>query len=251
MSVGDRVLVVCGGPLDRNSVLEAGLNTGVISNLSDIGESDWTPPFQWAYADVENLPFEDASFDVVIVHSGLHHCYSPHRAVAEMVRVASKVVIGFEPLDNCLTKIGVAFKYGQKYEIAAVSAHEGNAGGVANTEIPNFIYRFNKNDIRKIAFTLLPWTAPQIMFETALRVSFNRFDKLENALLKYSFRVFCSLIVPLSKLFPFLCNNIAFAINVQTTQPLHPWLFRDGHDTVKIRREYLTKLYPGHWKNIN
>jgi SAM-dependent methyltransferase len=38
-------------------------------------------------ADVEELPFEDASFDLVVSFTGLHCFPQPERAVAEMVRV--------------------------------------------------------------------------------------------------------------------------------------------------------------------
>ena len=40
-------------------------------------------------ADIEHLPFTDRSFDVVLVHDGLHHLEQPRTGLTEMARVAS------------------------------------------------------------------------------------------------------------------------------------------------------------------
>jgi ubiquinone/menaquinone biosynthesis C-methylase UbiE len=43
--------------------------------------------------DAENLSYDDRAFDLVVVHAGLHPCYSPHRALLEMYRVARRCVV--------------------------------------------------------------------------------------------------------------------------------------------------------------
>jgi hypothetical protein len=71
LSTFDKVLVVCGGPLDETVMRLTGFVDFTITNLGD----------EASRQDAENLTYEDGSFDVVIVHSGLHHCFSPHRAL--------------------------------------------------------------------------------------------------------------------------------------------------------------------------
>jgi SAM-dependent methyltransferase len=58
-------------------------------------------------ADVENLPFADASFDVVYVHDGLHHLEDPLLGLDEMARVASGGVSVNEPARAALTALAV------------------------------------------------------------------------------------------------------------------------------------------------
>ncbi len=58
-------------------------------------------------ADVEHLPFKDASVDLVYVHDGLHHLEEPSAGMAEMLRVARRAVIISEPAQAVATSIGV------------------------------------------------------------------------------------------------------------------------------------------------
>jgi SAM-dependent methyltransferase len=63
-------------------------------------------------ADAEQLPFADASFDIVYVHDGLHHLERPERGLEEMTRVARHAVCVTEPARAAVTaaavKLGVA-----------------------------------------------------------------------------------------------------------------------------------------------
>src|SRR5262245_36112564 len=98
------VLVICGGRYDRDILSAAGLTNVTISNL-DVGNSDYVAPYTWDRQDAENLTYPDGSFDVVIVHAGLHHCYSPHRALGEMFRVARHAALVFEARDSFLLNV--------------------------------------------------------------------------------------------------------------------------------------------------
>src|SRR5882762_6017574 len=103
----DSVLVVCGGPLDDLVFSGHGFTELTITNL----DASMTNNRQ----DAENLTFEDGSFDFVVVHAGLHHCYSPHRALLEMYRVARKCIIAFESRDSLLmtaaVRLGLTMNY--------------------------------------------------------------------------------------------------------------------------------------------
>ena len=134
----DSLLVVCGGPKDEASLREAGFTNFTVSNIS--GDSA---------IDVENLAYPDGAFDAVIVHSGLHHCASPHRGLLEMHRVAKCSVILFEPADSLATRIGQKLGVGQTYEFAAVADNGLRCAGWRNTPVPNWVYRFTASEIRQ------------------------------------------------------------------------------------------------------
>jgi ubiquinone/menaquinone biosynthesis C-methylase UbiE len=83
-------LVVCRGEFDRDTLLEEGYTAVTISNLDDRVRGDEFAPYAWSFQDAEALSFPDRSFDYCIVHAGLHHCASPHRALLEMYRAARR-----------------------------------------------------------------------------------------------------------------------------------------------------------------
>lgn len=63
-------------------------------------------------ADAEYLPFADESFDLAIVHNGLHHLANPAAGLRELWRVSRGAVIAIEPADSKLMpvylKLGIA-----------------------------------------------------------------------------------------------------------------------------------------------
>lgn len=140
-------LVVCGGALDAAILRNAGFTQVTVSNL-DQAMSD-VDPFTWAWQDAEALTYHDGAFAQVIEHNGLHHCASPHRALLEMYRVASRVVLAFEPRDSLALRIARRVGLTGNYEIETVADHGGVSGGVRNSAVPNFVYRWSKREIEK------------------------------------------------------------------------------------------------------
>ncbi|MGI8770828.1 MAG: methyltransferase domain-containing protein [Acidobacteriaceae bacterium] len=134
------ILVVCGGELDREVLLSNGFTSVTISNLDERVRGDEFAPFSWSFQDAEQLSFGDATFDYVLVHAGLHHCASPHRALLEMYRVARRGILAFEARDSLLMKVAKAMNTVPSYEAAAVRSNEYRWGGVRNSCVPNYIY---------------------------------------------------------------------------------------------------------------
>lgn len=91
------VLVVCGGMLDRNVLHDLGFEHVIITNISTPRDPCPFAPFEWQWQQAEDLTLPDGSVDFCIVHSGLHHCHSPHRGLLEMYRVAKHGLVLFEP----------------------------------------------------------------------------------------------------------------------------------------------------------
>lgn len=65
--------------------------------------------------DAEQLGLADSSFDVVMVHDGLHHLEDPERAIREMARVARDGVLILDPAEAALT--GLAVRLGLAVDI--------------------------------------------------------------------------------------------------------------------------------------
>jgi len=80
LSPSARVLVVCGADVDRAVFLKAGFANVTITNLDACTHGQVYAPFDAAIQDAEALSYADGEFDVTVVHAGLHHCRSPHRA---------------------------------------------------------------------------------------------------------------------------------------------------------------------------
>lgn len=210
LSTADTVLVVCGGPLDEAVMREVGFASYVISGLDGAAERQ----------DAERLTFADGSFDVVIAHAGLHHCHSPHRALLEMYRVARKAAIAFEARDSLLMRTAVRLGLTVDYEIDSVTAD--GKGGVAESGVPNFVYRWTEREVFKAIASFDPRREPKIEFFYDLRLPILRFERSGNR----TMRRIGAMIAPLSRLFavalPSQCNEFAFA--VAKTGERHPWI---------------------------
>jgi SAM-dependent methyltransferase len=242
ISKSDQVLVVCGGNLDRITLIAAGFDNVVISNLAPHAGHYEYAPYSWCREDAEALSLEDQSYDIVIVHSGLHHCRNPVRALGEMCRAARKLVIAFEPYDTWFTRLGAKLGYGQQYEDQAVHRNSGNSGGVSNGEIPNFVYRFREVEIEKFARAFFPYGGPDIRFYRALRVNIDRFRKHRSAWLRVSFKLAHPLIQVLAKIIPSLNNNFCFTIWRPGPEDYHSWvLVVEGQP--RVDKEFLIRKY--------
>jgi ubiquinone/menaquinone biosynthesis C-methylase UbiE len=240
----DRVLVACGGDLDRRTLLELGFTDVTISNLAPhAGHMDYAP-YTWMHDDVEGLSHADNSFDLVLVHNGLHHCYNPMHALGEMCRVARKLIVCIEPQETWFTRLGARLGYGQMYEDVAVFCNGCIAGGVANTEIPNFVYRFSADAVRKFARCFFPWGLAPIRIRRTLRASMARFLMHRSSVLRWTFRIAVPVVTQLAKWIPAFNNCIAFTIQRPSVVDLHPWI-RDTPSGPRVDAGYLKEKYSG------
>lgn len=156
VSPSTRVLVVCGGDLDKRVFAGAGFTDVTISNLDDRLRGDEFAPFEWSFQDAEQLTFEDRSFDVVVVRAGLHHCRSPHRALLEMYRVARHGVLVLEARDSWAMRRAAQLGLALDYELPAVSENNWTHGGVENGPIPNYVYRWTEREAEKTLASFNP-----------------------------------------------------------------------------------------------
>ncbi|HEY7174126.1 MAG TPA: class I SAM-dependent methyltransferase [Micromonosporaceae bacterium] len=237
------VLVVCGGKIDRTVLLNKGFDDVVISNVDPRPDAAVFAPYKWCHQDAEHLTFEDGSFDFCVVHSGLHHCYSPHRALLEMYRVCRKGLLLFEPYDNLVTRVGVRLNIGQEYEHASVVCNDLEYGGVANTSIPNYIYRWTEREISKTINCFEPQAPTDVRFVHKMRIPWVQLRSRRNRSLYYAIRLGQPLLKLIERCVPKQSNNFA-ALVVKPDLPsaLHPWLRHDG-DGVRLNEQWLTARF--------
>ena len=162
MSPLDSVLVVCGGSFDEavlgllnfEHVLYTNIDPGQLSAEKAVAQ------------DVRNLGFPDSSFDCAIVHGGIHHVDRPHQAVCEMYRVARKTILVMESQDSFLMRLAVRFGPLSSYEMNAPLRETGLRGGVNDTPIPNYVFRWTRREVEKMIRCVDPIREPSILFFT-------------------------------------------------------------------------------------
>jgi SAM-dependent methyltransferase len=139
------VLVVGGTDHDRALLVKVGLPGVTLSNL----EADLV-------LDAEALELPAESYDVVFAHAVLHHCQSPHKALCEMLRVARRHVMFIEPNDSVLMRWLTRMRLSFPYEIPAVVDSGFVTGGLRNSCVPNYIFRWTPREVYKTAACCLP-----------------------------------------------------------------------------------------------
>ena len=159
IDANEKLLVIGGSWQDAELLICAGFKDITLSNfqleVEEDAHSNLSAKVKLLAIDAEQVDLPDGSFDCVFAHEVLHHCRSPHRALCEMLRVARKHAVMLEPNDSfsmrLLTRAGFSFPY----EIFSVVYHTRESGGVRDSCIPNFIYRWSANELRKTASSYL------------------------------------------------------------------------------------------------
>jgi len=156
VKTNDSVLVIGGGNIDIVVLETVGLTNYTLSNLTNSALARTDRKDRGSLLNVEDLNLEDDSFDVVFAHDVLHHCYTPHKAVREMMRVAKRCVIFFDPNDSAFMRALVHFNFSFQYETGVVAALDYSGGGVMGSAIPNYTYRWTPRELEKTANCAMP-----------------------------------------------------------------------------------------------
>ncbi|MGF1449602.1 MAG: class I SAM-dependent methyltransferase [Opitutales bacterium] len=215
-------ILVVGGHHNDYAVMEAcGFTNVTISNLSEFGrkaDSDYAYDIQ----DAEALTYEDNSFDYVVTHASLHHCRSPHRGLIEMYRVARKGAIFFESRDSLVMRLVVSFGLSAEYETSAVMRSGFDKGGVSNSPVPNYVYRWTEREVEKTINTFDPCAPHEFVY------AYERAVTIRRGLRGLLTRVFKLVYVPLTMVFPGQCNLFACMVKKPDVSKHHfPWLNYD------------------------
>jgi hypothetical protein len=161
-----------------------------------------------------------------------------------MYRVSRVGVLFFEPLDTPLVRLGVRINLGQEYELAAVFDNDMRFGGVQNTQIPNFVYRWTESEVRKCVQSYAPVGRHRFRFFYATRVPWGRLRLLRNKALLALAVVALPLLRVAGAIYPRLANNFAaLVLKPRVPEDLFPWIQPDPAGGVTLRREWLSARY--------
>ena len=203
-------------------------------------------------ADVEDMRLASDSYDFVIAHDVLHHCRSPHIALGEMLRVSRRHVAVLDLNDSLCMSTLVKLNFTFPYELPAVIHHNYESGGVRNSCIPNFAYRWNRNDMFKAVSSFLPerefdlhvhsyWDFNVDGKELARRKQ-TRLHILTDILGPETFvSALRSLQIVLNRIPVVHGQGNKFFCCIEKKNELKPWLARDGNHVV-FNRKFGTPL---------
>ena len=237
----DNVLAVCAGTYDKTTLIEAGIRRAIISNVNfHDGVSEYAP-YEWSFQDAENITLPDESVDWAVVHAGLHHCASPHRAMCEMLRVARKGIVVIESRDNLLMRAAVRFGLAAEYELEPVALSEGQFGGYRNTHVPNFVYRWTEREVEKTVKSFQPQRKPEISYFYQYKVPLERLSMSNNSTKRLIARAAATVTQVFQTVLPRQGNLFGFVVHKKTE--LQPWFSEVNNDGYVLNKDYFRKLY--------
>jgi ubiquinone/menaquinone biosynthesis C-methylase UbiE len=240
VSPEDSVLAVCAGSCDQRALQAAGVKNAVISNVNHhAGVSDYAP-YAWQYQDAEEIKSEDGCFDWCIVHNGLHHCGSPHRALCEMLRVSRKGVVLIEARDSLLMRFAVVLGLTPTFELEPVFLTEGAYGGLRNSQVPNFVYRWTEREIWKTVCSAEPHRVPSIQYLYGYRIPTERLTMSKSATKRVIAHVANAMVGLLKLIAPRQGNT--FGAVICKNGAIQPWLLED-HGKLVADLDYMSRLF--------
>ena len=159
-----------------------------------------------------------------------------------MYSVARKGIIFFEARDSFVLQVAAYFNFTVNYEHSAVFYNDMTYGGVKNTSIPNYVYRWTEREVEKTIRSSYPYAEPEIHYRYAsdfprtLELRKNGGGRL------LMVKVFWFLFSLFVKIFPKQQNLMACFIKKQELNILlYPWLEYDDGTIVFNKKWGLTQ----------
>jgi SAM-dependent methyltransferase len=119
--------------------------------------------YEVIHVDATNIDFKNNSFDYVITHACIHHMRKPHLAILEMYRVSKIGILIIEGNDSLLMRISGKLNMSEDFEVGSVDKIK-KLGGVEESGIPNYVYRWNEREIYKTLSSYEPEIQHEILF---------------------------------------------------------------------------------------
>ena len=143
-SKNSKILIMGAGSLDRKIFEELGYKDVTYSNIENSKEKNLN-----IYENIHNIKLKDNEYEYCVAHACIHHSSKPHLAILELFRVCSKGCLIIEANDSLLARLACKIGLSEEYELSAVQKNI-ISGGVDNTNIPNYVYRWTERDIFKL-----------------------------------------------------------------------------------------------------
>lgn len=173
------ILVLGAGNLDKEIFKSLNFESVKLSNISNNDNLD-----KLDIHNLHDLNIKDNSYDYCVAHACIHHSSKPHNALLEMYRVSKKGILIIESTDSYLSRIACFFKLSEEFEVSAVKKNI-DFGGVDNTKIPNFVFRWTEREIYKLFSSYKPEIKHSIIFDYGHNLKFTN-----SFVLKFIFKLF-------------------------------------------------------------
>lgn len=239
------ILICGGGHLDKTIFEMLGFINVTISNIDTSMKGDEYAPFKWKFDDAESISFLPNSFDYVVIHAAIHHTFSPHRVITEMYRVARKGFLAFESRDSLIMRFFERYGITQTFEHSAVYYSDCKYGGVNNSEIPNYIYRWTERELEKTIQSYAPYCKHKFVYKYDSAFPFSPGLENKGQLKTILLLLLNPFYIVFVKLFPKQQNLFAFYLEKPIIlKSLFPWLLYDSQkNKIIFNREWGNKKY--------
>ena len=142
----DSSILIIGGS-EREHILFSDLNFKNFT-ISNFKPKKYKYNFEVIDVDATKMSYPDNYFDYVITHACIHHMNKPHSAILEMYRVSKIGTLIIEGNESYLMRLSGKLNFSQDFEVASIDKVN-KRGGVNETGIPNYVYRWNEREIYK------------------------------------------------------------------------------------------------------
>lgn len=241
---GSSILICGGGLLDKSVFNELGFENVTITNLDTRTPEKEYAPFKWDLQNAQDLSYDNESYDYVVIHAAIHHTSMPHKTLLELFRVCKYGVLAFESRDSLLMNLFERLNLTQTYEHAAVYHNDCKYGGINNTQIPNYIYRWTEREIEKTINTYSPCYDHEFQYKYGAAfpctAALEKRGTLKTIFLKSVLPFYLVFI----KIFKKQQNLFAFFIKKPTSKSrLKPWLKKSKDNEIIFNKDWAVNKY--------
>jgi hypothetical protein len=141
-----------------------------------------------------------------------------------------------------LLKIALRLGFAEEYEVCNVVSEGLEFGGVRNTIVPNYVYRWTEREVTKTIASYAPHAKPDILYRYDLKFPFTSLVDRPQIYLLIAIALY-PFVKLAGKLFPRQSNLFAFFIKKPTLpQQLFPWLKLEG-DRFALNMPWIESRY--------
>jgi hypothetical protein len=162
------IIVLGAGNLDQEIFEELGYKNVTFSNIENSDEKKLN-----FYENIHDIKLKDNSYEYCIAHACIHHSTKPHQAILELFRVCSKGSLIMEANDSFISRVACKLKLSEEYELSAIKKNI-TTGGVDNTNIPNYVYRWTEREVIKLMKSFRPDLKHKIFFNYSSHIKFTQ-----------------------------------------------------------------------------
>ncbi|MDI9257701.1 class I SAM-dependent methyltransferase [Flavobacterium sedimenticola] len=229
-------ILICGAGASDKKVFELLSYTNVTMSGMDL-RPGITGSFKQLKENAEALSFEDNAYDYCIMHASVHHTRLPHKVITELYRVSRKGFLVIEARDSFLMRATQFIGLTEEYEV------KGNfpGSGVNGTDIPNYIFRWTEEEIKKTIKCYDPCYHHDFEFRYG---TYYPDGEGKSSWKKVMIKMLQPIHSMVMFLFPKQGNRFAFFVKkAGLNSDLQPWLKRNEQSLIEVDRHYIKNVY--------